>query len=128
MKCTYKKVEIKSPSKVSSKAPEKKSPAKVDNEEGESSEELAEDSERDDEKKEEYTTKVEFVGMNPFKDLYKCTPLYNFMQEFGQNIVPLSVVGTFLNYVGNHLLHYIKVVMRKKIFHPSHEVTSIQLL
>lgn len=47
------------------------------------------------------------------------------MAEFGSNIVPLSVIGMFLNYAGNHALHYIATVMKKKIFYPSHRVTGI---
>jgi hypothetical protein len=50
------------------------------------------------------------------------------MHDFGSNIVPLSVVGMFLNYAGNHILHYISTVLKRKIFFPSHRVTSIQLL
>jgi|TARA_B110000285_G_scaffold115716_1_gene131107 predicted oxidoreductase len=50
------------------------------------------------------------------------------MQEFGGNVAPLSVVGMFLNYTGNHILHYISTVMRRKVFYPSHRVTGIQLL
>ena len=29
------------------------------------------------------------------------------MAEYGSRIVPLAVVGMYLNYCGNHLLHYI---------------------
>jgi hypothetical protein len=128
MKCTYRKVEVtekSSPSKQGGSSPEKKSPqkcAKNDEDYGDSSSELAEDSERDEDKKEEVSTRVEFQALHPFKDLYKCTPLYTFMQEFGQNIAPLSVVGTFLNYVGNHFLYYIKAVMKKKVFYANHQV------
>ena len=50
------------------------------------------------------------------------------MEEYGQNIVPLSVVGMFMNYTGNHILHYISTVMKRKVFYPSHRVTGIQLL
>ena len=50
------------------------------------------------------------------------------MAEYGSRIVPLAVVGMYLNYCGNHLLHYIHQVMRKRVFYPSHRVTSIQLL
>ena len=34
----------------------------------------------------------------------------------------------FLNYAGNHILHYIQTVMKRKVFYPSHRVTGIQLL
>lgn len=116
MKQCYKKREITetSPKKTASRSPVKKTPSKVENKampmEGteESSEsELAEDSERDEDKVEDTTKKFEYVAVQPFKDLYKCTPLHNFMSSFGISIVPLSVVGAFLNYTGNHLLHHI---------------------
>lgn len=129
MKCTYKRVEVvekQSPSK--SLSPNKKQPSKLkksdddDDGFGDSSSEFAEDSERDDNKKEEVSTRVEFHALNPFKEFYKCTPLYNCMSQYGQNIVPLSMVGQFLNFAGNHLLHYIKSVLRKKVFYANHQV------
>ena len=65
MKCTYKWVEVQektSPSK--SNSPEKKSPSKTKNDSdedfGDSSDGFAEDSERDENKKEEFSTRVEF--------------------------------------------------------------------
>ena len=50
------------------------------------------------------------------------------MQEFGSQIVPLSVIGMFLNYAGNHILHFIYTMMKRKVFYPNHRVTGIQLL
>lgn len=50
------------------------------------------------------------------------------MAEFGQNIAPLSLVGMFLNYAGNHLLHFVATVLKRRIFYPSHQVVSVQLL
>jgi len=50
------------------------------------------------------------------------------MADYGSLIVPLAVVGMYLNYCGNHLLHYVATVMRRRIFYPSHRVTSIVLL
>ena len=47
------------------------------------------------------------------------------MAEFGQNIAPLTVVGMFLNYAGNHMLHYIMTVMKRRVFYPSHKVVGI---
>ena len=139
IKCVYKKREIAqappadsspkktSPSKSES-SPKKKSPAKVGgDEEDDSDSERAEDSEReeDNQEKQANNQKFEWISLPPFRDLYKITALYKFMEEFGQNIVPLTVVGTFLNYVGNHLTHYIMTVMKRRIFFPSHKVTSI---
>jgi len=34
----------------------------------------------------------------------------------------------FLNYAGNHILHYIYTIMKKKVFFPNHRVTGVQLL
>lgn len=42
--------------------------------------------------------------------------------------MPLSVVGNFLNYTGNYMLHYVYSVLKKKIFYPNHKVMSIQLM
>lgn len=51
--------------------------------------------------------KAEYVALPPFKDLYKDSPIIKMAFEFGQQIIPLSAVGTIMNYTGNHLLHYI---------------------
>jgi hypothetical protein len=50
------------------------------------------------------------------------------MSEYGSFIVPLSMVGMFMNYCGNYILHYIYSVLKRKIFFPCHKVVSIQLL
>lgn len=42
--------------------------------------------------------------------------------------MPLSAVGMVLNYTGNHLLHHIHQVYRKRIFFPMHKVVGISLL
>jgi hypothetical protein len=69
--------------------------------------------------------KVEYMALNPFKELYPSSDIVNAMREFGPNIVPLSMVGMMMNYAGNHLLHYIYTVMKKRIFYPMHKVVSI---
>ena len=51
--------------------------------------------------------KYEYVALNPFKDLYKQSPLIQMSFEFGPSCMPLATVGMILNYTGNHLLHYI---------------------
>lgn len=83
MKCTYKKVQITENSSPSKSSPEKKSPTKSakneDEGDGDSSSELAEDSERDEDKKDDVSVRTEFHPLHAFKDLYKCTPIYNFM-------------------------------------------------
>ena len=33
-----------------------------------------------------------------------------------------------MNYAGNHLLHYIYITYKQKIFYHSHKVTAVQLL
>ena len=79
----------------------------MENDDGSESE-LAEDSREGDSDKEcDNQPEFEWVPLNCFKDLYQCTPIYKCMAEYGQNCVPLSVVGMFMNYVGNHILHYI---------------------
>jgi hypothetical protein len=72
--------------------------------------------------------KGEWVALPPFKDLYKDSPLIKMAFEFGPSIIPLSCVGMIFNYTGNHLLHYIHTVMRRKIFYPCHTVTSVQMM
>ena len=50
------------------------------------------------------------------------------MNEFGKRVVPLSVVGMFLNHCGNQILWHIWAHFKKKIFFSNHKVISIQLL
>ena len=60
--------------------------------------------------------------------------VYRLIKEFNADIVPLGVVGTFFNYVGNHLLHDIQGKLKEKpiesrqVFYPKHEVVGITLL
>lgn len=86
MKCVYRRREVTenttTPKKLSSKAA---SPTKVGSDEGKRESEesdLAEDSERDEEKKDDPAKKYEVIALNPFKELYKCTPIYNFLMKF----------------------------------------------
>lgn len=72
--------------------------------------------------------KYEYVALNPFKDLYKHSPLIQMSFEFGPSIIPLSTVGMILNYTGNHLLHFIHSVLGRRIFYPAHKVVSVQLM
>jgi hypothetical protein len=74
------------------------------------------------------TKPKDYFTLNPFKDLYKSSPLVQTALEFGKNNIPLSVVGMILNYAGNHLLHYIYQIMHKKCFHPMTRVCSITLM
>lgn len=47
------------------------------------------------------------MPLNCFKDLYQVAPIYKCLAEYGQSIAPLSLVGMFLHYCGNHMLHYL---------------------
>ena len=110
------------------KSPKKEEKGEDSEEDDDDSDELAEDSEHGDDEPKSPQPSFEWTPLNAYKDLYKCSPVYNFMAEFGGNIAPLSLIGMFLNYTGNHLLHFIHTVMRRKVFYPSHRVTNIQLL
>jgi hypothetical protein len=50
------------------------------------------------------------------------------LRGYGPSIVPLSLVGLYMDYAGNHLLHYIYQTYKQKIFHHGHKVVGIQLL
>ena len=62
--------------------------------------------------------------MAPYKDLYTSN-ISKVLKEFGKNTAPLSVIGHFLNYAGNHLLSYIYQTTKKKVFFPLHKAVSI---
>lgn len=89
------------------------------NDDSASDEEQTEDNNKGVNKKE---IKTEYVALNPFKELYPDSNLVNAMKEFGPNIVPLSTVGMFMNYAGNHLLHFIYTIMKRRVFHPMTKV------
>ena len=72
--------------------------------------------------------RYEYIALNPFKDLYKHSPLIQMSFEFGPSCIPLSTVGMILDYTGNHLLHFIHSVLGKRIFFPMHRVVSVQLM
>ena len=71
--------------------------------------------------------KYVYEAYEPFKELVG-SPIFTAMEEYAGNIVPLSLVGTFMNFVGNHLLAHIYKVYGQKIFHPFHKVVSIQTM
>jgi hypothetical protein len=71
---------------------------------------------------------VEYVALNPFKDLYKHSPIIKMAFEFGPSCIPLSAMGMILNFAGNHLLHYCNQIFKRKIFYPMTKVTHCQLL
>ena len=68
---------------------------------------------------------IEYEALNPFKELYPSSDIVKAMRDFNTNVVPLSMVGVMMNYAGNHILHYIYTVMKKRIFHPLHKVISV---
>lgn len=74
------------------------------------------------------TSKVEYHALTPFRDIYKSSPLCQLAFEYGPSCIPLNAVGMILNFTGNHLLHYIYTVFRRRIFFPMHKVTAINLL
>ena len=100
----------------------KAKPVKNDDETS-SSDDCADDSDRgeDDGCLKSYET----VPLNCFRDLYRVAPIYKFVDEFGSYIAPLSLIGHFFNYAGNHILHYAHTVLKRKMFYPSHKVTSV---
>jgi hypothetical protein len=66
---------------------------------------LDEESEESDE--DQQKPNVEYVALNPFKDLYKMSPIIKMAFEFGPSCIPLSAMGMILNFAGNHLLHFV---------------------
>ena len=65
--------------------------------------------------------------MAPFKDILQSNVGWLF-KRLAKNIVPLSLVGLLLNYVGNHFLQYAHALTGKRIFYPLHQAQSIQLM
>lgn len=107
----------------------KKSPAKVKSDsDSESSDDDGPGEDSDREEPGENQKVYETVPLNAFKDLYKVAPIYKYIDEFGSFIAPLTLIGHFFNYAGNHLLHYTESAWKKRIFYPGHRVISIQLL
>jgi hypothetical protein len=96
-----------------------------DDEEGGGAEDWVEDDEEEETKPK---FKAEYVALNPFKDLYKLSPVIQMAFEFGQACIPLNAAGMILNYAGNHLLHFIATVLHKKVFFPMTRVTSVTLM
>ena len=63
-----------------------------------------------------------------FRELYPHSDVVRALKEFGPNIIPLQMIGMMMNYAGNHMLHYIASVLKRKVFYPLHKAVSIQLL
>lgn len=54
--------------------------------------------------------------------------IINVMRQFGKQIVPLSLVGHLLNFVGNYVLFGAYLINRSKIFYPMHRAVNVQLM
>ena len=65
--------------------------------------------------------------LTPFKEIFTSNISCVF-RKLAKSIVPLSLVGHLLNYVGNHLLHYAFKSSGKKIYMPKHKALSIHLM
>ena len=65
--------------------------------------------------------------LTPFKEIWPSNISILF-RRLAKNIVPLSLVGHLLNYVGNHLLHYAYKSTGKKIYMPMHKALSVHLM
>ena len=82
----------------------------------------------DDSEAEEHITEKEraqrpsdqWVALQPFKDIYKDSPICRMMFEYGPACTPLCAIGMTMNFIGNHLLHYIHTIMRRRVFYPCH--------
>ena len=65
--------------------------------------------------------------LTPFKEIFPSNISILF-RRLSKNIVPLSLVGHLLNYVGNHLLHYAYKTTGKRIYMPMHKAVSVNLM
>lgn len=115
LKCTYKKEEkLKAVNSVYAPPPEAKKGKKK--------------KEQKKEPKKEYVLKKEIDVMSPFKDLYNSN-IAKVMRIYGKQTAPLPLIGHWLNFVGNHLLHFLYcLTAKKKLFYPMHQAKSIHLL
>ena len=65
--------------------------------------------------------------LTPFKEIFPSNISVLF-RRMAKNIVPLSLVGHLLNYVGNHLLQYAYKSSGKRIYMPMHKALSVHLM
>ena len=65
--------------------------------------------------------------LTPFKELFNSN-IAILMRKLNKQIVPLSVAGHLLNYVGNYILNYTYMSNQKKIFYPKHKALSVHLM
>lgn len=62
-----------------------------------------------------------------FKNLFS-SEICAALKRFGGSPAPLSLIGTFLNYVGSNILHHIHDKFKRRVFYPNSEVISIKHL
>jgi hypothetical protein len=114
MKCTYKKRKVSSfyydyhfrPQESTTEESILSSASKKTTKVEEDSDAI--DSEREDPGTEQKVKGKQYIyeAYEPYKEFVK-SPLFQHMSEYRGSIIPLSIVGMFMNYVGNYLLHYI---------------------
>jgi hypothetical protein len=96
---------------------------------------LEEETDTNVEKKNNYDEDIYCDGVDALElpPLTCCRELVNssivqVMRQFGKQIVPLSMVGHLLNYVGNYVLFGAYLINRSKIFYPMHRALNVQLM
>lgn len=60
-----------------------------------------------------------------FKELFS-SEICAALKRFGGSPAPLSLIGTFLSYVGNNILYYLHDKYKARVFYPHSEVISIR--
>jgi len=73
------------------------------------------------------------VILSAFKELAQSKIVSIMKQTYGKTVIPLPVVGHFLNYVGNSIVFYLYQLFSNqeqkcKIFYPMHRAVNIQLM
>jgi hypothetical protein len=81
-------------------------------------------------KKKDQVNPEEMEVLSAFKDLSQSKLVKSLNSTFGKNIVPLSIVGHFLNLVGNNLLYHIYQLFSNheqkcKVFYPMHKAVHV---
>ena len=65
--------------------------------------------------------------LTPFREMFTSN-ISAVFRRLAKSIVPLSLVGHLLNYVGNHLLYHAYKSTGKRIYMPKHKALSVQLM
>jgi len=53
-----------------------------------------------------YTKTEEIDILTPFKELYYSN-IGKVLKDYSKSVIPLTIVGHYLNFAGNHLLNYV---------------------